>query len=96
MKRHPYLFQYKIVTTVDKLGILVQGCKWIYKMKTDAQGHVVRYKTRLVAQGYTQEYDVDYEEVFAPVLKQITFRTLLVMAGKQKLTVRYYNVKKLF
>lgn len=84
-------------TLVDKpVNKNVIGCKWVYKEKTDAQGHIQRYKARLVAQGYTQEYGVDYGEVFAPVVRQTTFRTLLAVAGKQNLTVRHYDVKNAF
>lgn len=58
-------------TLVDKpMDRNIIGCKWIYKMKTDAEGQVMRYKARLVAQGYAQEDGVDYEEVFAPVSRQ--------------------------
>lgn len=74
----------------------VIGCKWIYKVKTNAQGHIVRYKARLVAQGYAQEYGVDYDEIFAPVARHTTFRTLLAVAGNQKLIVRHYDVKNAF
>lgn len=84
-------------TLVDKpIDKNVVNYRWIYKAKTDAQGHITRYKARLVAQGYTQEYGVDYEEVFAPVVRQTTFRTLLAVAGKQKLTVRHLDVKNAF
>lgn len=71
----------------------VVGCKWVYKAKTDAQGRVIRYKARLVAQGFTQ-YGTDYTDVFAPVARQATFRTLLAIAGKQNLSIRHYDVKK--
>ena len=33
----------------------VVGSKWVFKVKTDENGHVERYKDRLVAQGYTQQ-----------------------------------------
>ncbi|GJS95598.1 retrovirus-related pol polyprotein from transposon TNT 1-94 [Tanacetum coccineum] len=43
------------------------GCKWVFKNKKDERGIVIRNKERLVAQGYTQEEGIDYDEVFASV-----------------------------
>lgn len=69
------------------------GCRWIYKKKQDEQGKLVRYKARLVAQGFTQRYGLDYDEVFAPVAKQVTLRTLLTIAGRDEMQVRHVDVK---
>ena len=49
------------------------GSKWIFKCKADEDGHFVRYKARLVAQGFCQKFRTDYDLVFAPVVKQITY-----------------------
>ena len=47
----------------------VIGTKWIFKYKTDEDGEVVRNKSKLVAQGYTQVEGVDFDESFALVAR---------------------------
>jgi hypothetical protein len=58
----------------------VVSCRWVYKIKTNSDGSIERYKSRLVAKGYSQQYGMDYEETFAPAAK-ITICTLIVVAS---------------
>lgn len=44
------------------------GCRWVYTLKKDASGEIVRFKARLVAQGYKQIKGESYEETFSPVV----------------------------
>ena len=48
------------------------GCRWVFKVKTKSDGSLERYKARLVANGYSQEYVIDYEETFAPIARMVT------------------------
>uniref|UniRef100_A0A2N9J336 Reverse transcriptase Ty1/copia-type domain-containing protein n=1 Tax=Fagus sylvatica TaxID=28930 RepID=A0A2N9J336_FAGSY len=55
------------------------GCKWVYTIKTRSDGTVDRYKARLVANGFTQEYGINYEETFGLVARLSSVRTLIAL-----------------
>lgn len=69
------------------------GSKWVFQKKLNDNCEVIRYKARLVAQGYSQKYGADYDQVFAPVAKQTTIRALLSIAARRNLKVQHIDVK---
>jgi histone deacetylase 1/2 len=60
--------------------INVIDCKWVFKIKQKSDGTIEHYKERLVAKGFKQHYDLDYEDTFSPVVKPTTIRLLPSMA----------------
>ena len=72
------------------------GCKWVYIVKYRVDETLERYKTRLVAKGYTQTYDIDYLETFALVSKMNRVRILLSLATNYNQDLQQFNVKNAF
>lgn len=72
------------------------GSKWVYKVKTGADGSAQRYKARLVAQGFTQQYGTDFDETFCPVVRQESLRLLMAMSVKHGLSLHQVDVTTAF
>ncbi|GKE87038.1 putative ribonuclease H-like domain-containing protein, partial [Tanacetum coccineum] len=72
------------------------GTKWVYRNKKDKRGIVVRNKERLVAQGYTQEEGIDYDEVFAPVARIEAIMLFFAYASFMGFIVYQMYVKSAF
>lgn len=69
---------------------------WVYDIKQDAEGNILRYKARLVAQGFSQKEGVDFTDTFAPTMHLKTMRSLLSLAAAKKMDVRQYDVSTAF
>ncbi|XP_073817109.1 uncharacterized protein [Musca autumnalis] len=73
-------------------GKNVIGYKWVFVLKHKADGSVEKYKARLVAQGSSQKYNVDYKETFAPVVRHSVIRLFLSLATQHKLLVNHIDI----
>ena len=72
------------------------GLKWVYKLKKDAQGAVVKRKARLVAKGYVQRPGVDFEDMFTPVARMDSVRVVVALAAHRGWQVHHMDVKSAF
>ena len=72
------------------------GCKWVFRVKYDSNGQVERFKGRLVAQGYSQKYGIDYDETFSPVTRFSSIRTLLAFAVEMGMQIHQMDVVTAF
>jgi len=79
-----------VVLPEDKKVI---GCKWVYKVKHNVDGSVSRYKTKLVAKGYAQTYDIDYEETYSLVA---TVRAIITMVAAKGWSLHQMDVNNDF
>jgi len=72
------------------------GLKWVFKLKKNSAGEVIKHKARLVAKGYVQQEGIDFDEEFAPVDRLDTVRVILAHAANQGWQVHHLDVKSAF
>jgi hypothetical protein len=72
------------------------GIKWVWKNKEGEKSEVVRNKSRLVAQGYSQKEGIEYEETFAPIARLEAIRILLAFSVAKGFKLHQMDVKSVF
>ncbi|CAH9104519.1 unnamed protein product, partial [Cuscuta europaea] len=70
--------------------------KWVYKLKKGPDGSIVKFKARLVVKGFLQKEGMDYSEVFSPVARLETVRTLVALASLKGRKLHQMDVKSAF
>ncbi|GJT25099.1 retrovirus-related pol polyprotein from transposon TNT 1-94 [Tanacetum coccineum] len=76
--------------------VMIIALKWIYKVKLDEYGDVLKNKARLVAKRYRQEEGIDFEESFAPVARIEAIRIFIDNAASKNMTIYQMDVKTSF
>ncbi|GJZ31423.1 retrovirus-related pol polyprotein from transposon TNT 1-94 [Tanacetum coccineum] len=85
---------WELVPQPDCVMIII--LKWIYKVKLDEYGDVLKNKARLVAKGYRQEEGIDFEESFAPVACIEAIRIFIANAASKNMIIYQMDVKTTF
>ncbi|GKC76898.1 retrovirus-related pol polyprotein from transposon TNT 1-94 [Tanacetum coccineum] len=85
---------WELVTKPDHVMII--ALKWIYKVKLDEYGDVLKNKARLVAKGYHQEEGINFEESFAPVARIEAIKNFIANATSKNMTIYQMDVKTAF
>nr|GEX03737.1 retrovirus-related Pol polyprotein from transposon TNT 1-94 [Tanacetum cinerariifolium] len=84
----------ELIPRPDKFMVIT--LKWIYKVKLDELGGILKNKARLVARGYHQEEGIDFEESFASVARLEAIRNFLAYAAHKNIVVYQMDVKTVF
>ncbi|MCQ7222035.1 DDE-type integrase/transposase/recombinase [Salmonella enterica] len=91
------MYTNQVWTLVDPPeGVKPIGCKWVFKRKTDMEGHTHTYKGRLVAKGFKQIHGIDYDETFSPVAMFKSIRIMLAIAAYHDYEIWQMDVKTAF
>ena len=77
-------------------NINVIGCKWVFRIKRNANGKIDKYKARLVAKGYSQIYGVDYYDTYAPIACLTSLHTILAIAARNDWDIDVFNFQSTF
>jgi transposase InsO family protein len=77
-------------------GKPVVGSRWVFDLKYNVDGSVKKYKARLVCQGFSQTYGVDYFETYAPVVTMVTVRLLIALAASHNWPLHQMDVETAF
>lgn len=78
---------------LGKAPLKIIGSRWVYKKKQNANGEMERYEARLVAQGFTQRFGIDYEQTNALVVAMSTLRMILSIGSSNGWIMEVDDVK---
>ena len=72
------------------------GSRWVFKVKTNADGSIERCKARLVAKEYSQREGLDYDETFSPVVRSESVRSVIALAAMNGLRLHQMDITTAF
>ncbi|GJT56360.1 integrase, catalytic region, zinc finger, CCHC-type containing protein [Tanacetum coccineum] len=93
---HEFETSWNLGTCSSSRISIVITLKWIYKVKLDELGGILKNKARLVTRGYRQEEGINFEESFAPVARLEAIRIFLAFAAHMNMVIYQMDVKTAF
>ncbi|GJU94106.1 retrovirus-related pol polyprotein from transposon TNT 1-94 [Tanacetum coccineum] len=91
-----HLEVWELVTRIDQSMEWLYALKWIYKVKLDEYGDVLKNKAQLVVKGYRQEEGIDFEESFAPVARIKVIIIFIANSATKNMIIYQMDVKTAF
>ena len=84
-------------TLVDppKEASVIKG-RWVFKVKTNADGQPQKFKARWVAKGFTQKQGIDYDDTYASVVRPSSVKILLTIAATKNWTIKQFDIMTAF
>jgi hypothetical protein len=70
--------------------------KWVFKLKKNEVGEVIKHKARLVACGFVKQEGINYDDAFAPMARIESIRIFLALAAQEGWRVHHMDVKSEF
>lgn len=80
----------------DSKNTTILDSKWVFALKEHEEDEQNRYKARLVARGFAQPKEFDYDEIYSPVAKVTTLKTLLAVGNERSFHFEQLDVKSAF
>lgn len=77
-------------------GLKALPCKWVFRVKTNPDGSIDKYKARLVVKGFAQRQGIDYDQTFSSVARMETIRSVLSVAAKNDMFLVQFDVSTAF
>jgi hypothetical protein len=78
------------------VGQTAIGLNWVFKLKKNSGGDVIKHKAHLIAKGYVHEEGIDFEEVFASVARIDIVHVILAIAASRGWQVHFLDVRYAF
>ena len=72
------------------------GVRWVFRVKKDSKGRILRHKARLVVKGYAQREGIDFDEIFSPVARMESIETLIAIDTQERWELHHLDVKTAF